>query len=424
VGGTAVGSWHGSGSEVHCTGGCVGGIGGHCGVGGWQAGCWQAVIQDACFGKMEKMCKSPKPHALPFHVESNCNDFDTIDLHTLLKDNAGAVVLDFKSMFINLLEDPMFVDFDNLIADPDDPFGKPIRTMHCDPNEPRCEHFCAGYCSSGDVMNNMCKTMGLNPNSHNFIIPLIFFMNKTETSPNMRWGAEPVMFALSLLKELIRNKRSCIAWHLLEHVNDCLRLAASKAKGSSSKNRSGCAAQNCHKTLSMILKSFEDATELLAKKLTWVQLGDKIKQCKIHLRVCFVVGDVKSQDANTGNCASCNTNRLCRACHCKQIDASKTDKVCAPMEQKTIEALTAVVFDDNNDNTNLGDKEPLTEEDESHCGDHPLNVGKDSPTEELVNHNNNPTNMCKVAAAKLLKELSARFASLQAKALVPLGDTH
>jgi len=53
-----------------------------------------------------------------------------------------------------------------------------------------------------------------------------------------------------------------------------------------------------------------------------------------------------------------------------------------------------------------------------------LNVGKDLPTEELVNHNNNPTNMCKVAAAKLLKELSARFASLQAKALVPLGDTH
>jgi len=34
VDGTAVGSWHGGGSEVHCTGGCVGGIGGHCGVGG------------------------------------------------------------------------------------------------------------------------------------------------------------------------------------------------------------------------------------------------------------------------------------------------------------------------------------------------------------------------------------------------------
>ena len=175
--------------------------------------------------------------------------------------------------------------------------------------------------------------MGLNPNSHDFVVPLIFHMDKTGTSPNMRWGVEPVMFALSLLKELIRNKRSCIAWHLLEHVNDCLRLAASKAKGSSSKNRSGCAAQNCHKTLSMILKSFEDATELLAKKLTWVQLGDKIKRCKIHLRVCFVIGDAKSQDANTGSCASFNTNRLCHACHCKKIDASKTDKVCAPMKK-------------------------------------------------------------------------------------------
>jgi len=81
-------------------------------------------------------------------------------------------------------------------------------------------------------MRDMCNVLKCNPAKGDLTVPLVFCMDQTGTTSNMRWGVEPLLFAVSWLKRSICNKRDGRAWRVLGHMPDFLKSKAAKSQSS------------------------------------------------------------------------------------------------------------------------------------------------------------------------------------------------
>ena len=120
----------------------------------------------------------------------------------------------FKDVLLDLLKDrTLFCDINNLTANPNDAFGamrqEKATTHHGD------EAFLLNDSDTGGLMRDMCNVLKRDPAKGDLTVPLVFHMDQTGTTSNMRWGIEPLLFAVSWLKQSIRNKRDGHAWHVL-----------------------------------------------------------------------------------------------------------------------------------------------------------------------------------------------------------------
>ena len=107
-----------------------------------------------------------------------------------------------------------------------------------------------------------------------FLVPIIFYIDKTGTDLLCRHSLEPLMFTIGIFDRSIRNQAK--AWRMLGLMPD-LEATSSAAKAESNKSilGKGFSSRNYHKCLDQILQSFKNAQEKASQgKLTmWIRIG-------------------------------------------------------------------------------------------------------------------------------------------------------
>jgi len=307
------------------------------------------VTRDATFNRMKELFPFPKHESVPITLESYGNKYGTIDLDTTLRDRPVVQRFPFKDVLLDLLKDRnLFGDINNLVVNPDDPFG--VMRQETTATQTGDKAFLLNDSDAGSLMRDMHTELKYDPDKGDLIVPLVFYMDQTGTTSNMRWGVEPLLFAVSWLKRSMRNKRDGRAWRVLGYMPDFLRSKAAKAQSSQTADGRGRAARNYHLALDALLKSVAEANEHFKTNKQMVRLGKCVKKVTLRLVLHYLMGDGKSQDQNTGRMAGYNTKRLCRACDVKWTDSSNTVRECTWITKKQVSKHLDVWFDsDAND---------------------------------------------------------------------------
>src|SRR5687768_18356356 len=104
------------------------------------------------------------------------------------------VCCNFTSMLISLLQDKNINGLNNLVVNKNDPFSKYVS-----------ENSKLGEVNSGTWYQQAYKTMVKDPNK-DFLLPIIFAMDKTTIFSTARMSVYAVMFTTSLFDYNTRNK--------------------------------------------------------------------------------------------------------------------------------------------------------------------------------------------------------------------------
>ena len=297
------------------------------------------VSRDASFNMMKNFFPFPEPIKKFIQLESSSNDHMSIDPNLAKRDRQQVMVFDIKEMVEDIIHSPDFRNFENLSVDRTNPFQPKKKIILSDGIANGEECYLINGCDAGRVFESIYESHNLDTKKGDFVTPLTFYMDKTGTSPNLRWGVEPLIFTTSLFNIAHRNKRDGRAWRVAGYVPDNMRSAAAKSVGSQTKKGTGREGRNYHLVLSAILDSLRTANEHYNKTKTWVFIGDKMKHVCIHIMVFFLIGDAKSQDHNCLRYASYNCNRISRSCDCLQKDADNASHICKFIDSQPIEDL-------------------------------------------------------------------------------------
>src|SRR5688572_26949880 len=114
------------------------------------------------------------------------------------------VCCNFTSMLISLLQDKNINEIKNLVVNSKDPFSKYVS-----------ENGKLGEVNSGSWYEQAYKTMVKDPDK-DFLLPIIFAMDKTTISSTARMSVYAVMFTTSLFDYSTRNKAQ--AWRPLGYI--------------------------------------------------------------------------------------------------------------------------------------------------------------------------------------------------------------
>jgi len=172
-----------------------------------------------------------------------------------------------------------------------------------------------------------------------FLLPLIFYVDKTGTDVFQRYPLEPLMFTTAILRRDIRRKAD--AWRHLGFIPPVKASDSKKALNNM---------QAYHDCLSVLLR---DLIELQQHPpMLEVNLGGIKKLVSVRLPVAFVIGDQMSQDALCGKRPSSTngTPRIHRACMCSHLQCTINGKPnhskhvgCKPIPLQAIKQLTIAV---------------------------------------------------------------------------------
>ena len=147
---------------------------------------------------------------------------------------------------------------------------------------------------SGSWYADTVRRMNLGKND--FLMPILLYMDKTGTDAYQRYGLEPVIFSVAILKRSARNVSS--SWRSMGFIPDLeLRSKAEKNRDRSS-NMKGTSNRNYQQILRVVLES------LSAYQHTGIphqfNLGPYRRSVMLWPKVCLVMGDAKSGDCLTG----------------------------------------------------------------------------------------------------------------------------
>jgi len=172
-----------------------------------------------------------------------------------------------------------------------------------------------------------------------FLMPLIFYVDKTGTDVFQRYPLEPLMFTTAILRRDIRRKAD--SWRHLGFIPPVKANDSRKALNN---------IQSYHYCLSVLL---EDLVELQKHPPTLeVNLGGIRKVVSVRLPVAFVIGDQLSQDALCGKrpSSTIGTPRIHRSCMCSHLHCTVNGKAnhlkhvgCKPIPIKAVQQLTLAV---------------------------------------------------------------------------------
>jgi hypothetical protein len=163
-----------------------------------------------------------------------------------------------------------------------------------------------------------------------FLIPLIFYADKTGTDVNQRYSLEPWLFTLALFRRHIRENPD--AWRYLGFIPDLHTIAT---KGMSAQEKMDL----YHRCLIEILKDVVDLQK--NPPLLKVRLGNQVKYVRAVLQVAFVMGDQKSNDnicCRKG--VTYKAGRIHRGCMCSSLHADDPTKTCEWIEPKLIHVIS------------------------------------------------------------------------------------
>jgi Plavaka transposase len=128
-----------------------------------------------------------RPKEIPVELPCDKRGNDTVDV----------TVFDFKTQLQSLLDDPVLNRDENLVVNGADPF-----TRYVSPNDR------LGECLSGSWYNHAWNEMekdGL----CNFMIPIIFYIDKTQVSTSGKLSIHPVQMSLGIFTEKVSTECSC-----------------------------------------------------------------------------------------------------------------------------------------------------------------------------------------------------------------------
>ena len=205
------------------------------------------------------------------------------------RDCAWVPKTDFATQLKHLLSDrTLFGNLDNLVLNHSNLPESLFMPYENGPND------CLDDILSGSWYADTVRRMNLGKND--FLMPILLYMDKTGTDAYQRYGLEPVIFSVAILKRSVRNLSS--SWRSLGFIPDQeLRSKAEKNRDRTS-NMKGTSNRNYQQILRVVLES------LVSYQHSGIphqfNVGPYRKSVMLWPKVCLVMGDAKSGDCLTG----------------------------------------------------------------------------------------------------------------------------
>ena len=226
------------------------------------------------------------------------------------------------SQLMDLINSALFQELDNLVVSDNNDLSTLFQKFQCKDEDINLEVHSAKWYS-----DTFAKLV-LNPEL-DWLVPLIFYIDKTGTDANQRFPLEPLMVTTSLLKKSVRENSD--AWRHLGFLPTCDDPQASAEES----------LEHFHLSLSKIL---DDLIELQRNPpVIEFSIGGIVYKKRLLLPVAFIMGDQMSQDKLCGRKAinAGGAGRIHRGCMCSQLHASSPcGGICKRVDKKRILELT------------------------------------------------------------------------------------
>jgi hypothetical protein len=233
--------------------------------------------------------------------------------------SVDVVCFDFLVAIKSLLSNPRLMHPNNVSFDFSDPCKAP------QPSDVRSELHTGSWWI--DAHNCLC----IQPND--FLVPLMFFIDRTHTVENSKFTMEPVLFSLGIFRTTVRNK--VIAWRPLGLIPklDGQSLALNKNMTADDK------CKDYHTILAIILSGVQETQKSGGFKYNFNFHG-KQHSLVVKVPVGLVLGDAEGLDNQCGRIKYyLKTFRLCRECDCSYDKLDKPSIKCSPVGQVGYAAL-------------------------------------------------------------------------------------
>ena len=238
------------------------------------------------------------------------------------RDTAKLVYYQFLDQVKDLNADlSIFGDLNNLCVDPSDPFG----------GNPGCTDGLVDELVDAewyqktrrDIEDNLVKD-----GEPFLVLPVVMYVDKTGVDTFQRYGVEPLMFTIGIIRRKLRNKAE--AWRLLGLLPDLnLKSSASQKRDRDSEFGKSRHARNYHRCLAKVLESFVNNQGFKEPLYGQFRLGPYIQKVRLFFPLCCFLGDALSGDRLCGRYeAYQNVNRLTRSCDVSSANADNLYHQC------------------------------------------------------------------------------------------------
>ena len=158
-----------------------------------------------------------------------------------------------------------------------------------------------------------------------FLMPFVFYVDKTGTTMNQRYPLEPFLFTVAVIKRGLRNRPR--SWRPLGFIPDLETKSSAEQRYVSNNNR-GATAQSYHRILEYMLEGFQEIQN--NGIVHWLMLGNHRKKVRIRPEMICIIQDGKSADMITLRVPSNHeSRRISRSCKTLQYYC---DRVCHKCE--------------------------------------------------------------------------------------------
>ena len=284
---------------------------------------------------------TPEPHMRNCPLENGESSTDPDNMadttHRGIRDSVEVATFDFEAQLRDLLSDnELFGNVDNLVVNDTGDVPDSFQPYRGDGRH--LDEVLDGAWYKRTVALYQARE---GENRRRFVLPIIFYVDKTGTTHNQRHGVEPLVFTVGILKREIRNQPR--AWRCLGYIPDLeQKSSAVKAAARSTIPGKGIGIRNYHNVLRMILESFYAAQQ---KRPLYVRLriGQFVGEVSARLPLAFVIGDGKNRDTLTGRYGSyVSQNRISSPCHTRQEGCDSHSTQCELSSSKLFEYLSAL----------------------------------------------------------------------------------
>ena len=220
--------------------------------------------------------QSTRPYVKQIALQNSLEDpSDTTTLNV--------VCCDFTSMLFSLLQDKSINKKENLVVNRHNYFAK-----YVSPNGK------LGEVNSGSWYEHAYTTM-VKDASKDFLLPIIFAMDKTTTSSTSNMSVYPVMFTTTIFNCNTRNKAH--AWRPLGYI-PIEQNFYSKAQWK--KMDKVLKSKRENQLFEIVLQSFRQAQQDGALDNVELKLGNHIKMVNLKVPLAFIIGDIQGGDGICG----------------------------------------------------------------------------------------------------------------------------
>ena len=206
--------------------------------------------------------------------------------------NASSVdipLFDFVPQLLSLLNDTELMRTSKLALNCNAPFDK-----YVSPNG------CYGEANSGSVYSMWYDKLITDP-AHDFLCPIILYIDRTHVDEGGRYTLEPVVFTSSIFN--IETRRSHNAWRPLGYISKdyeaaIVSLADGKTQDARKKERTRVKKENYHRQIFLLLSGIRNVQQQKDSRLQNVQITINNTTCvkNIFCPILFVICDMSAAD--------------------------------------------------------------------------------------------------------------------------------